>query len=71
MATFGIGTAPLMIATGWGGALLSGVARERLLKLAALCVVLMGTITFARGFSHLNAPADGAGPACPFCLGER
>lgn len=67
MAMFGFGTAPLMIAVGWGGALLSVLARQRLMKLAAACVVLVGAITLARGIGHLNGPADGSPQTCPFC----
>jgi sulfite exporter TauE/SafE len=68
MGLFGLGTAPLMIATGWGGALLSGMARARLFKAAACCVVLMGAVTLVRGLGHLRAPAESGRPVCPFCL---
>jgi len=70
MTMFGLGTAPLMIAVGWGGALLSVFARQRLLKLAAACVVVIGAITLTRGISHLNGAEDGGPQHCPFWVGE-
>jgi sulfite exporter TauE/SafE len=69
MSLFGLGTAPLMIAVGWGGSLLSVLARQRLLKLAAACVVVMGAVTLTRGITHLTLPESGGRPTCPFCLG--
>jgi sulfite exporter TauE/SafE len=67
MAAFGLGTAPLMIVAGWGGNLLARGWRQRLLQLAAWCVVLAGIISIARGVGYLPSP-QGAPPACPFCL---
>jgi sulfite exporter TauE/SafE len=67
MAAFGLGTVPLMVATGCGGGFLSIAARARVLKLAALCVVLAGTVTIVRGAYQLGGD-DGANVAsCPFC----
>lgn len=49
MVAFGLGTAPLMILAGSGGALLSHATRGRILRVAALCVIAAGLITIARG----------------------
>jgi sulfite exporter TauE/SafE len=62
---FGLGTLPLMAATGCGGALLSGGRRQQVLRLAAWCVVVTGETTMARGFNALSWAAPE--PACPFC----
>lgn len=68
MLVFGIGTVPLMVATGVGGNLLSLVARTRLLKVAAICVILTGAVTVVRGAGFLMTPASpDAVPQCPFC----
>ncbi len=67
MAAFGLGTAPIMMAAGWGGSLLGLGWRQRLLQIAAWCVVVAGVISIARGVSYLPAGAD-ATTACPFCL---
>ena len=67
MALFGAGTAPLMILTGVGTALLSVTWRSRLLRLAALCVVVTGLITFGRGISWARSSSTAAAPTCPFC----
>lgn len=66
MTAFGLGTAPLMVATGVAGNLISAASRRRLLSLAAWCVVLTGALTLARGVSALQASPGDAG-ACPFC----
>jgi sulfite exporter TauE/SafE len=65
MLCFGLGTLPLMVATGCGGSLLSLGRRRQLLHLAAWCVLLTGALTVARGvhFWQLAEPA----PACPMC----
>lgn len=66
MASFGLGTAPVMIATGCGGSLLSGLARHHVFRVAAWCVVLTGVLTIARGVGYL--PLMGVEQAgCPFC----
>lgn len=67
MAAFGMGTAPLMIAAGWGASLLSVPARRRLLRLAALCVVLTGALTVARGVSFVRWSRTSTPARCPFC----
>jgi uncharacterized protein len=67
MALFGAGTAPLMILTGIGSSLLSIRWRSRLLRLAALCVIVTGLITFGRGVSWARSANQTSGPTCPFC----
>jgi sulfite exporter TauE/SafE len=67
MAVFGLGTAPLMIATGAGAALLRLSARRRLLRVAACCVVLMGLLSLARGIGFLNLRGSPGAGGCPAC----
>jgi sulfite exporter TauE/SafE len=67
MALFGAGTAPLMVVTGLGSALLSVTARTRLLRLAACCVVVTGLITVGRGVGWVRPAIAGGAPACPLC----
>ncbi len=67
MGLFGAGTAPLMILTGVGTALLSLKARSQLLRLAACCVVVTGLITVGRGVGWARPSGTTAPPTCPFC----
>ncbi|MEZ6058662.1 MAG: sulfite exporter TauE/SafE family protein [Planctomycetaceae bacterium] len=67
MIAFGVGTAPLMIATGLSGALLSVVARQRLLRVAAVCVVVTGALTVVRGAGFVRSFQSAAPATCPFC----
>lgn len=64
MAVFGLGTVPIMVLSGCGGSLLSFAGRQRLLRLAACCVVLTGMLTIARGVAFLRADSAAACPAC-------
>lgn len=66
MLVFGIGTAPIMMLTGFSGSVLGLATRRRLLRLAACCVVLTGLISVARGLGYVSLP--GYSPAgCPIC----
>jgi sulfite exporter TauE/SafE len=67
MIAFGLGTAPLMIATGWGGSQMSLVVRKRLLTVAAWCVVATGCLTLYRGSNFINWGNSDAASTCPFC----
>lgn len=67
MTVFGAGTAPVMILTGAGGSLCSHTARRRLLRLSAVCVLLTGLISMARGAVFLHLPGSAALEGCPFC----
>lgn len=69
MTMFGLGTAPLMIGVGWGASLIGLAARQRILKVAACCVLLTGCLTVIRGGGSLRANTPAAPPVCPFCIG--
>jgi sulfite exporter TauE/SafE len=66
MAVFGLGTAPLLIAAGVGGRLLSLAGRRWLFAAAAWCLVLTGAVSIARGAMHLSLPGRPAA-GCPMC----
>lgn len=67
MCAFGAGTAPLLILTGVGGSLLSRPARRHLLRVSAVCVLLTGVISLARGAMFVQMPGSAALETCPFC----
>lgn len=66
MAAFGLGTVPLMVATGLGGGLVTLKRRQLLLRCAAWCVLATGVITLARGVSFATT-AEPSAADCPFC----
>ena len=66
MALFGLGTVPVMVATGAGGSLIGLAARRRLLAAAAWCVVVTGVISIGRGVMFLQTPWLSGG-GCPMC----
>ena len=70
MACFGLGTAPVMMATGCGASLLSAGVRRRLFAVAAWCVVLTGALSIARGAGFLQLTPEADPAACPFCRSE-
>lgn len=67
MAAFGLGTVPLMVAAGVGGAALGAAARKHLFRAAGYCVTLSGVISIARGISFLAALSGGTHGGCPLC----
>lgn len=67
MFAFGLGTAPVMIATGCGGSLLSALARHHVFRVAAWCVVLTGVLSIARGVGYLPLHGAERPAGCPFC----
>ncbi len=67
MAAFGLGTVPLMVIAGMGIAVMSLGTRRRLLRLAAVSVVVTGALTLFRGYGFLMAGEPSAGQSCPFC----
>ena len=67
MGLFGLGTIPLMVITGVGGSLLSIMQRQRIVKIAAWCVVLTGLVTVARGAGFVRLPSVNETIGCPFC----
>lgn len=67
MASFGLGTIPIMVAMGSGGKLLSLAARNHLLRIAAWCIVLAGVISIVRGVSFMGIGDVAPTEACPMC----
>lgn len=67
MAVFGLGTMPLLVAFGAGTSLLTLATRQRVLRLAAWCVVIVGLLSIARGVGYLSLPGSTEKPHCPFC----
>jgi sulfite exporter TauE/SafE len=67
MIAFGLGTMPIMFATGLLGTVVSSAARRKLYVVAAWCVVLTGTISVARGASFVRLPGYDGGGHCPMC----
>jgi sulfite exporter TauE/SafE len=64
MMLFGLGTAPLMIATGLSGSLVRLSLRRHAFRIAAWCVLATGLLSIARGVQVFTA-VDHA--ACPLC----
>lgn len=56
MAGFGLGTAPLMLALGFGSSLLTATFRKRMQIVAALAVVVFGFVIFDRGLMLVGSP---------------
>lgn len=67
MVAFGLGTMPLMVATGLLGSVVNAAARRKVYIVAAWCVVLTGTISVARGVSFVRIPGIAEGGRCPMC----
>jgi sulfite exporter TauE/SafE len=67
MVAFGLGTVPLMVLAGSGVSLVSIAARQRLLRVAAVCVILTGMISLARGVGFLDLPYRAQPASCPLC----
>ena len=71
MATFGLGTVPVMILTGAGLTMASLNFRQRLMKLAAICVFVTGILTIGRGIAFASAANEkSVQESCPFCEAE-
>lgn len=64
MAVFGLGTLPVMVATGFSSGFLPPAWRQRLFIMAGWCVVLMGVISLWRGWAFLTVDDP---TACPLC----
>ncbi len=71
MTAFGLGTLPVMAATGLGGSLLRGQWRGPLFRLAACAVLVAGMASVARGYSFWTAENPVSPDACPFCEAEE
>jgi sulfite exporter TauE/SafE len=67
MAAFGAGTVPMMILAGTGAQFFSLAGRQKLLTIAAWCVVITGALSIARGVSFLHIGNPSAVADCPFC----
>jgi len=68
MTAFGFGTIPVMLATGAGLTLASLQFRQRLMKVAGICVLITGLLTVGRGIVFAaNASVEQPEEACPFC----
>jgi sulfite exporter TauE/SafE len=67
MACFGLGTVPLMVLAGSGGSLLSIASRRRVLRVAAICVIVTGLISIARGATAMHRPGTNVTGSCPLC----
>lgn len=63
MTLFGLGTIPVMVATGFGTSLLRGNMRNYLYRLAAWSVTVAGTLSILRGIGFLGSTPSG----CPLC----
>lgn len=66
MVVFGLGTAPAMVLAGFSRNLLGLAWRKPLFKLAAICLIVTGAVSLARGATSLLAPSPSSA-ACPFC----
>ena len=68
MATFGLGTIPVMLLTGAGLTMASLRFRQRLMKLAAACVFITGLLTAGRGIAFaVSSPNEPPAERCLFC----
>lgn len=66
MLAFGFGTVPLMMLAGIGSAALNVAVRQKVLRVAALCVAMTGGLTVYRGYCFFRmTPTEPV--ACPFC----
>jgi sulfite exporter TauE/SafE len=73
MAAFGFGTIPLLFLAGMGAGVASPRLRGRVMKLAALCVILTGLITLSRAYTGFTATRenDQFKASCPYCAGKN
>lgn len=67
MTAFGLGTVPLMVATGCGAGLVSWSVRQWIWQVAAWSVVLTGLLTVGRGVAFLKWEGENQRASCPFC----
>ncbi|MCA9050647.1 MAG: sulfite exporter TauE/SafE family protein [Planctomycetaceae bacterium] len=72
MLSFGLGTVPVMLLTGAGLTMTSLNLRRRLMKAAAVCVLVTGVLTVSRGiaFASASGKTDEL-PECPFCAEKQ
>ena len=72
MVAFGLGTVPIMLLTGMGFSMATLRTRQQLLRVAAICVIITGMMTFGRGIAFASAsvraqPQTSASQLCPLC----
>lgn len=68
MLAFGLGTVPVMLVTGAGLTMASLQLRQRLMKVAAVCVLVTGVLTIGRGLAFAaSAPTKAPAQRCPLC----
>jgi len=68
MVAFGLGTFPIMLVTGAGLTMTSLSVRRRLMKFAAVCVLITGALTMGRGLAFAaQSTAENPADACPLC----
>ncbi len=70
MIAFGLGTVPLLVAFGAGTSLLSLNARRRAYRLAAWCMIGVGSLAMIRAVEAITIPGPATRPDCPFCARE-
>jgi sulfite exporter TauE/SafE len=67
MTVFGLGTVPLMVATGISASAISIHARQQLFRAAAVLVMLTGLLTISRGVAFATSQTHRSPIPCPFC----
>ena len=67
MISFGLGTAPALIAAGLGAGRLQIAWRKRFYQLAGWCLVMTGLITMSRGIHVHDFSLRTDAASCPFC----
>lgn len=67
MLCFGLGTVPMLLIAGTGFSCARAGIRGRLLRVAAVSVLVTGLITVSRGVQLAVFAERGEGPACPLC----
>lgn len=76
MVAFGAGTVPLMVVVGLAASLVGVATRQRLLRLAAVCVILTGVVSIHRGVMFARTPTSAGSEsaetiACPACASDQ
>jgi sulfite exporter TauE/SafE len=73
MFCFGLGTLPMLLIAGAGFSFAAVGIRRKLLRVAAISVLVTGLITVSRGVQLAASAIGERGPSCPLCssLGEE
>lgn len=67
MLCFGLGTVPILLIAGAGLSFAAVGVRRRLLRVAAVSVLITGLMTVSRGLQLAISTEQQQGPACPLC----